>query len=165
MKKLLLLSAGLLASGVCLAQETGRVMSSSPIVEQVAVPRQVCNNEQGCTTQTFYENRSVAYTVVYEFGGKQYTVQMPSDPGPTVQLQLTPATGTSQTPPPATVTYAQPVYGAPTYIVTAPPLYYDYGGYGPYYATPNYLPVAAFLGLAWVIGSHGYGGHGHGHWR
>lgn len=164
MRKLLLLSASLLASGVCLAQETGRVISSSPIIEQVAVPRQVCNNEQGCTTQTFSENRPVAYTVVYEFGGKQYTVQMPSDPGPTVQLQVTPIGANSRIAPPATVTYAQPVYGAPAYVVTAPPVYYDYGGYNTYYAAPNYLPVAAFLGLAWVIGSHGYS-HGHGRWR
>ncbi len=164
MNKLLLLSASLLASGLCLAQEVGRVVSSSPIVQQVAVPRQVCNNDQGCTTQTFYENRPIAYTVVYEYGGKQYTVQMPNDPGPSVQLQVTPlAAGSSSAP--ATVTYAAPVYGAPAYVVTAPPpVYYDYGGYTTYYAPPNYLPLAAFLGLGLVIGSHSYG-HGHGHWR
>ncbi len=164
MNKLLLLSASLLASGLCLAQEVGRVVSSSPIVQQVAVPRQVCNNDQGCTTQTFYENRPIAYTVVYEYGGKQYTVQMPNDPGPSVQLQVTPlAAGSSSAP--ATVTYAAPVYGAPAYVVTAPPpVYYDYGGYPTYYAAPNYLPLAAFLGLGLVIGSHSYG-HGHGHWR
>ncbi len=166
MNKLLILSASLLASGLSLAQEAGKVISASPILQQVAVPRQVCNNEQGCTTQTFYENRPVAYTVVYEFGGKQYTVQMPDDPGPTVQLQVTPANG--QTASPAAVTYAQPVYEQPAYVVTtAPPLYYDYGGYygyGPYYTAPNYLPLAAFLGLGLVIGSHGYGhyrGHRH----
>ena len=32
-------------SGV-FAQEMGRVISSTPIVQQVGVPRQVCNNEQ-----------------------------------------------------------------------------------------------------------------------
>jgi uncharacterized protein YcfJ len=134
------------------AQEVGRVISSTPIIQQVAVPRQVCNNEQvvspgqksgagaamgaiaggaignsmgqgsgraaatvlglfggailgdkvegnappevrnvqTCTQQMFYENRTMAYNVVYEFAGKQYTVQMPSDPGPTVRLQITP---------------------------------------------------------------------------
>ena len=28
--------------------------------------------------------------MVYEFGGKEYSVQMPSDPGQYVQLQITP---------------------------------------------------------------------------
>ena len=134
------------------AQEVGKVISSTPIIQQVAVPRQVCNNEQvvtggqksgagaamgaiaggaignqvgqgsgraaatmlglfggaimgdkiegpgtpevrhvqNCSQQMFYENRTMAYTVVYEFAGKQYTVQMPQDPGPTVRLQITP---------------------------------------------------------------------------
>ena len=125
------------------SQEVGRVISSTPIIQQVAVPRQVCNNEQvvtpgqksgagaamgaiaggaignsmgqgsgraaatmvegnapsevrnvqNCTQQMFYENRTMAYNIVYEFAGKQYTVQMPSDPGPTVRLQITPMAG------------------------------------------------------------------------
>ena len=135
------------------AQEVGRVISTMPIIQQVAVPRQVCtqqqvatqprksgagsamgaiaggvvgnaigkgegnalataigliggailgdkiegsppaevHNVQSCTTQNFYENRTVAYNVVYEFNGKQYNVQMPQDPGPTVRLQVTPS--------------------------------------------------------------------------
>ena len=162
MKELILLSASLLSSGLTLAQEVGHVISASPILQQVTVPRQVCNNEQGCSMQTFYENRPVAYSVVYEFGGKQYTVQMPSDPGPTVQLQVTPAV--SQMAPPSAITYGQPVYEQPAYVVTsAPPLYYDYGpyyGYSTYGAPPNYLPLAVFLGLGWAISnSH------HGHYR
>ena len=134
------------------AQELGIVISSTPIIQQVAVPRQVCNqqqvvtggqksgagaamgaiaggvignqigrgsgnalatmaglvggailgdniegpgtaevrNIQNCSQQMFYENRTMAYNVVYEFAGKQYTVQMPQDPGPTVRLQVTP---------------------------------------------------------------------------
>ena len=134
------------------AQEVGKVISSTPIIQQVAVPRQVCNtqqvvtegqksgagavmgaiaggavgnqigggsgraaatmlgifggailgdniegggtpevkNVQSCSQQMFYENRTMAYNVVYEFAGKQYTVQMPQDPGPTVRLQITP---------------------------------------------------------------------------
>ena len=47
-------------------------------------------NVQSCSQQMFYENRTMAYNVVYEFAGKQYTVQMPQDPGPTVRLQITP---------------------------------------------------------------------------
>lgn len=34
-----------LASGLCAAQEIGRVISSTPVIQQVAVPRQVCTSE------------------------------------------------------------------------------------------------------------------------
>lgn len=47
-------------------------------------------NVQTCSTQHFYENRTTAYNVTYEYAGKQYMVQMPQDPGPTVRLQITP---------------------------------------------------------------------------
>jgi hypothetical protein len=39
----------------------------------------------------------MAYNVVYEFAGKQYTVQMPQDPGPTVRLQITPMSPAANT--------------------------------------------------------------------
>ena len=98
MKKLLLVSAALVLSGLCLAQEIAQVISSTPILQQVGVPRQVCSTEtssgeqpkagtraagsgrvesttttqglsaQNCKMQTFYENRPVAYNVVYEVG-------------------------------------------------------------------------------------------------
>ncbi|MEY5098497.1 MAG: hypothetical protein RJA36_1216 [Pseudomonadota bacterium] len=133
-------------------QETARVISSTPVMQQVAVSRQVCQDEtvsqpgpksgagavmggiaggalgnavgegsgkaaatviglvggallgnriegeappetqvvKRCFPQTFYESRVTGYLVVYEFGGKQYSVQMPSDPGPYLQLQITP---------------------------------------------------------------------------
>jgi uncharacterized protein YcfJ len=45
---------------------------------------------QRCTTQNFYENRTVAYNVVYEYAGRQYTTQMAQDPGPFVRLSITP---------------------------------------------------------------------------
>jgi uncharacterized protein YcfJ len=142
----------MLSSAGVQAQEVGKVISSTPIIQQVAVPRQVCNtqqvvsggqksgagaamgaiaggvignqmgqgtgnalatmaglvggailgekiegpgtpevkNVQSCSQQMFYENRTMAYNVVYEFAGKQYSVQMPQDPGPTVRLQITP---------------------------------------------------------------------------
>ena len=38
-----------LASTAVQAQEVGKVISSTPIIQQVAVPRQVCNNEQVVT--------------------------------------------------------------------------------------------------------------------
>ena len=155
------------------ADEVGKVISSTPIIQQVAVPRQVCTNDQvvtqgqksgagaamgaiaggavgnsmgqgsgraaatmlgifggailggkiegpgqpevrhvqNCTQQMFYENRTMAYNVVYEFAGKQYTVQMPTDPGPTVRLQVTPVT-----PPPVPLNAGVPPVGsAPRY--------------------------------------------------
>ena len=167
---------GLLALGSTGAahaqEEQGRVLSSTPVVQQVAVPREVCSDErvtyQGqpsgagallggiaggaagnaigngsgraaatvigliggaiignrvegpgqpytesyrqCGTQTFYENRTVAYNVVYEYAGRQYNVQMPQDPGPTIRLNVSPA---DALPPPG---YAPPVYNnAPVY--------------------------------------------------
>jgi uncharacterized protein YcfJ len=171
MKKLLVLSVVLVASGLTLAQEVGRVISATPIVQQVGQPRNVCTtqqvpvqprksgagaligalaggavgnavgggggkaaatmigimggailgdsiegqpmaqtqNLQQCRTQTFYENRTVAYNVLYEYAGKQYSVQMPNDPGPTVQLQISPVgAGSQRLAPEQTSVYVQP---------------------------------------------------------
>jgi uncharacterized protein YcfJ len=162
-----------LGSSQAQAEEFGKVISSTPIIQQVAVPRQVCSNEQvvtpgqksgagaamgaiaggavgnsmgqgsgraaatmlgifggailgdkiegpgqaevrnvqNCTQQMFYENRTMAYNVVYEFAGKQYSVQMPTDPGPTVRLQVTPVA-----PPPVPMNAGVPPVGsAPRY--------------------------------------------------
>ena len=43
-----------------------------------------------CTTEMTLENRITAYNVTYEYGGRDFTAQMPYDPGPTVQLQVSP---------------------------------------------------------------------------
>ncbi len=170
------------ASAPALAQEQGRVISSTPLIQQVAVPRQVCTNEQvsttsqnksgagalmggiaggamgnavgngsgraaatmigifggailgnqieggkpetqtqnvqRCTTQTFYESRTTAYNVVYEFNGKQYQVQMPQDPGPFLQLSVTPVSTPAPVVQPAPV-IIQPVTQAPVYTQPA----------------------------------------------
>ncbi|MFM7331536.1 MAG: hypothetical protein ACKO1L_07715 [Brachymonas sp.] len=39
-----------LGSAAAAAQEQGRVMSTTPVIQQVAVPRQVCTTEQVSTT-------------------------------------------------------------------------------------------------------------------
>ena len=135
------------------ADDLGRVLSATPVVQQVTIPRRMCTtdqvnvqgpnsgagaligaitggalgnaavghgqgraaataigmvggaligdrfegpapvhteNVQRCGVQNFYENRVVAYNVVYEFGGSQYSVQMPNDPGLTIAVQVTP---------------------------------------------------------------------------
>lgn len=218
---LLLISTAMLASGLSMAQEVGRVISATPIVQQVSAPRQVCTTEsvvvgqsksgagalmgaiaggamgnaigggagtvaatmlgivggaalgdrieegqtapiqnvQRCTTQNFVDSRPVAYHVVYEFAGKQYSVRMPNDPGPTVQLQISPVGSSPQAT--ANATYVQPVYDQANYIVMAPPVYSGY--YQPGYYQPNYVvPLALGLGLGYLSS---YGGHRHGRWR
>lgn len=152
MKQQLLFATALVASGLTLAQDYGRVISATPIIQQVTTPRQVCTTEQvsvqqpksgagalmgaiaggaignsvgggsgrtaatvlgvvggamvgdriegsspnqvqnvqRCETQNFYENRTVAFNVVYEYAGKQYSAQMLNDPGDSIQLRITP---------------------------------------------------------------------------
>lgn len=51
MKKIFLLSTALLASGLSLAQEVGRVISAIPIIQRVSSPRQVCTQEQVAVQQ------------------------------------------------------------------------------------------------------------------
>jgi uncharacterized protein YcfJ len=157
-----LAAAAAAATGTAHAQEEqGRVISSTPIIQQVAVPQQVCTDEQvtypgrksgagavmgaiaggaagnaigdgsgraaatvigliggamlgnriegssppqteivrNCGTQTFYEPRTVAYDVVYEYAGRQYRTQMAQDPGRYVRLNVTPVD--AMPPPPA----------------------------------------------------------------
>ena len=250
MKKIVLLSILSAVTAVCAAQETARVISSTPVVTQIAVPRQVCSNSQvqvqtqksgaggimgavaggaignsigggdgravatllgilggamlgdriegggqtqtqnvqNCSTQTFYENRTTAYNVVYEFNGKQYSVQMPQDPGPTIRLQITPVAASIP---------AQPVlqYAPQTQFLSP-----DHSGYLPFesaqsvqsvtqyvqpqqvivqqalpqivyvappvvYTRPFYPPVGVNLNLGWSNGGHRHHGHGYRHWR
>ena len=207
-----------------------RVISSTPVVQQVAVPRQVCNNEamvvqapksgagallgavaggaagnaigsgggraaatflglvggamlgdsiegsnsqiqnvQQCATQTFYENRTSHYNVVYQYADNQYSAQMVNDPGPYVRLQVTPVGAMTSAPQPYQT--SQSVQGAiqpaPVYVqpvAVAPVAYPVY--YGPSYYAPYYPPLGISLNFGYSrgFGHHGHG-HGHGHWR
>ncbi len=238
MKFALLSVVALVAAGAAapaLAQEQGRVISTQPVVQQVAVPRQVCSNEQvavqsgksgagavmgslaggglgnaagqgngkaaltvigliggailgdkiegggaaqtqnvqRCTTQTFYESRPTAYNVVYEYNGKQYSVQMPNDPGPFVQLQVTPVGAAQppvsqqqipvtqapiiQAPVAAPISYLSPPVVAPQVVYAAPPVVYA----APvYYAAPYYSPFSTSINVGYRRGW-----YGHQHWR
>ncbi|MFN6059053.1 MAG: hypothetical protein ACK422_01950, partial [Burkholderiales bacterium] len=74
-------------------------------------------NVQTCSTQNFYESRTVAYNVTYEYAGKQYIVQMPQDPGPSVRLQITPVVSSNPNynyppPPPLPAASAVPPPGS-----------------------------------------------------
>lgn len=241
MKRTILVSAmGLLAgwSTFASAEEVGRVITSTPVIQQVAVPRQVCSNQpmavqqpntgagavmggiaggamgnaigggsgraaataigliggailgnniegsgstyvqnvQQCNTQTFYENRTVGYNVVYEYAGKEFSVQMPYDPGPTIRLQLTPMAASEPAPAPAVAaesgssgapgtpigvivgTPAQPVIQSsttvyPAYAPAYPVVYPAYPAY--YYPRPYYYPPIGFsLNLGYSRGWH-----------
>jgi len=226
------------------AQEVGRVISSTPVIQQVAVPRQVCSqqpvavqqpssgggavvgaivggllgntighgtgrlaatgvgmvagaavgdNVEGrgqyqtqlatqCTTQTWYENRTTAYNVTYEYAGKQFNVQMPYDPGATIPLQIQPMAANPSAPAnpgaPMDSGAQRPVSQAPQAIILAeqpsgvypPPAYYPaypaypsypaaYPVYPGYQPRPIFAPIGISLGLGYV--HHG----GRRHWR
>ena len=110
--------AGLLVALIpAWAQDIGRVISSTPVEQPVQTVRQVCSvppsgnasagQAQQCGNQTFTENRTVAWNVIYEHQGRAYSVQMPYNPGATVRLQLDNAPAG-----PGTV-YASPVGNLP----------------------------------------------------
>ena len=132
---------------------------------------------QQCSTQTFYENRTVAYNVTYEYAGKQYSVQMPQDPGPYVRLQITPVGGATSSAPQDIYQQQQPIVQAPiqqgpTFIesgvVTVPSTVVYPAGYpAAVYPAPTYRPYYAPIGLSLNLGySRGYHrGGGHRHWR
>ena len=222
------------APWVSAQQERGRVLTSTPIVQQVGVPRQVCGNEtvytgprtsgggavlgaiaggaagnavgggsgraaataigliggallgnqiegngrpayqdvQRCQTQTFYENRTVGYNVVYEYAGRQYTTQTQSDPGRYLDVQVQPA---DQAYSPPTDPYWYPS-AAPQGVIAQPGVVtstYDntYGQpvYPQVYAVPAPVYVAPPVSLSLEYGqrwNRPYHGHGHPrHWR
>lgn len=236
MKRTLLIAAlGLGATSVFAQDFVVPVLSSSPVVQQVAVPRQVCgqavvadgptsgggavlggllgagvgsqigggsgrgaglavgaiagalignsieaSQRQGqtvsqCSTQTFYENRTVAYNVTYEYAGRQYTTQLSHEPGPTIRLQGSPVGAAGEPLQPQVVHAPQPalqpgpvVMAPPQPVVVAQPavVYSAYPApypvYAPVYAPvyrPYYPPVSISLGFG-----HSRGWH-HRHWR
>ena len=50
MKNIVLPAMLAVASGLCGAQELGRVISSTPVIQQVGVPRQVCSMQPVLTS-------------------------------------------------------------------------------------------------------------------
>jgi hypothetical protein len=114
------------------------IMGGAMIGDNIeAAPLAQTQNVQRCGTQTFYQKRTVAYNVVYEYAGKQYSVQMPTDPGPTVQLQVTPigAVTAEDSANPPLVSETQDVYEQPS-VVWDEPAYPVYPVYPRYYYPP-----------------------------
>jgi len=81
---------------------------------------------QSCTTQNFMETRTVGYNVTYEFAGRQYNVRMAQDPGPSIQLQITPAAVQIPfTGGPSNVTYL-PAVVENTEVIVQPVMHHHY---------------------------------------
>jgi uncharacterized protein YcfJ len=227
-------TALLAAAGVTLAQPGqtnafGVVISATPVVQQVTVPKQICTTttvqtlqptgggaligaviggalgnqfgrgqgravatavgalgggivgnqieaqnypSQSCHTQNTVENRTVAQTVLYEYAGQRYTVQMPAEgnfrPGTHIELQVQAPVAPVQT-----VTYASP---QPVFAPVAPVVYYTgfdhfaprYIYSEPYYAAPRAVqrPVYAPVQRAVRVVNHDRPGHDeHRNWR
>ena len=128
-----------------------------------------------CTTQISYENRVTAYNVIYEYSGKQYSIQLPNDPGPYLPVNVTPSLLTA--PPPSTTimtappvvtapTYVTPTYAMPTYVT---PMYMAPRYAQPMYAAPMYRPPRFTApGVSFHFEHHGrrHGHHhDHRHWQ
>lgn len=190
--------------GAASADEIGKVISSVPMVQAVAVPRQVCKTEtvavqapksgagavlgaiaggvvghalgdgggraaatmigmvggtvlgdhmekpgdaqvqaiQRCETQHIVENQIKGYRVTYEYAGKHYVVEWPTDPGPSIALQVMPRASNNPdlgTPysgvQPGSLPVNAPVYtpvSAPVFVpmVSAPPVQIVWGWRG-----------------------------------
>ncbi|MBL0121985.1 MAG: hypothetical protein IPP88_04405 [Betaproteobacteria bacterium] len=180
MKKLLMVSvlvtgAGLM-SGLVAAQEVGKVLSSTAVSKRVTEPRSTCvddaDGRQRCRTEMVTEDRNIGYKVVYEYAGKQHTVQLPFPPGATIELDVTPAVQTlaNSTLQEAVMApervyvdrvervYREPVYVEPAYYPSQP---YYYPGY---YSSPVYPLLGVALGYTWGLGRGGYWGHGSRGW-
>jgi uncharacterized protein YcfJ len=101
-------------------------------------------NVRHCQISTVYENRVVAYNVVYEYAGKRYAVQMPHNPGATVELQLTAVGGSA----PMTEQAQNPIYAQPVYLLPSGP---DISSpvYPAHYAPLYYPPVAIQFGIGY----------------
>lgn len=147
-------------SGRALATMAG-VVGGAIMGDKIENPGNQLQNQTTCSTQTVYENRLIGYNVVYEYAGKQYNVQLPQDPGPTIQLQVTPlGAPRSEAPAFPSVTIAT----APVTMVTESRVVYV-----PSPVYRNHPPVYTNVNLGWGWGgAYGYGysaRNGHGHWR
>ena len=139
-------------TGQALATMVG-IVGGSMMGDRIENPGSQIQNQTTCTTQNFMENRLVGYTVVYEYAGKQHTVQLPQDPGPTIQLQVTPVGATqAAAPAPVLVTQPQTVITQPSVVYVPTPVY------------RTYPPIYTNLNFGWGWGG-GYYGGGHRHWR
>jgi len=151
-----------LGSGAGRAASTALGAVGGAIVgNNLETPQVDTQNVTTCSNQNTVQSITV-YQVVYEYAGKQYSVEMPSDPGKSILVQLTPI-APGQVPPlgsaPVAGSVTAPLIGSPTIastLVAPAPTYiaapYTYGY--PYAYPYGYAPPVA-------IGFGFYGGWGH----
>jgi len=139
--------------------EYAPVLSVTPVVQPVAVQRQVCSVDGHCGLLTFHETRTTGYAVVYLHEGREHTVQLPQDPGPTVALQVDASRlGEAGTLPAPVVITAAPVY-VPAPVVIHSRSYYPYVPYAVYPSFGLHLR----LGRGYHHHRHDHRPHSHGH--
>lgn len=146
-------------SGRALATAVGVIGGAIAGDSMESVPPPVYQPVTSCAQQVNYENRVSAYNVIYEYAGKQYSIQLPSDPGPYLPVRISPsvvATPPVVTAPPvlAPTTISTPVLVTQPYPVGYPPVYY---------APPVYYGPPA-VSFRWSYGG-GWGGYRHHHHR
>lgn len=132
-----------------------------------------------CAEHSVYEERTVAYSVVYEYAGRHYTTQMRRDPGRYVQVQvqaapegeLAAAQAGSPDMAPARPRRAPPMYSQrpvyPVYPAYAEPAPDTYPAPG-YHEPQGVAPFGAGLVVGALIGYGVYHGHSRHHglrWR
>lgn len=154
-------------SGRALATIAG-VMGGAMMGDKVENPGTQIQNQTTCSTQNVYENRLTGYNVVYEYAGKQFNVVLPQDPGPTLQLQVTPVmTPRSELPGNtglnSTVAVSPPLTPSTTQTV----IQESRVVYVPTSVYRSYAPVYTHVDLAWGWRpGYGYGySRRDGHWR
>jgi uncharacterized protein YcfJ len=130
------------------------VMGGAIVGNNIEASKTSVQNAQQCTTQYTMQSRVTHYNVVYEYAGKQYNVQMPSDPGATLSIEVAP----TQAQVPAQIAAASPAYAQPVYTQ---PVYTQ-----PVYAQPVYVNPYPYYSPFPVGVSIGFGGYyGRGRWR
>lgn len=105
------------------------------------------SSSQGCVTSSTTEVAR-GFKAVYEFSGRQYSVELPENPGPYIQLQIT-----SLPPQNSLTTEVIPVIVASPMvidqsIVTSTALAYPYV----YYSGVMYRPMPIFIGGSYRMG-------------
>lgn len=176
------------AVGNAVGQGSGRavatmlgILGGAVVGNNIEGNNQQVQNVQRCNTQTSYENRVAYYDVVYEYASNRYNIQMPTDPGLYVRLQVTPVGATQPRAPVQVAPITQspsyytapvssynaapePIYVQPTYVqqpvYIAPPV-----APAVFYPSPYrsyYPPVGLSLNFGYSRG-YGYGRHHHRH--
>jgi len=167
-------------SGRALATMIG-IVGGAVMGSNIEGPKTQVQNVQQCTTVTSYENRTMHYDVVYEYADKRYNIQMLTDPGQYVRLQVNPvgilppgkATQAPQTYQQYQQNYQPDAVTSQTttvYTTSAPRVVYAYGHPGPYFS-PYYFPYATYapyaryapyppIGVSLNLG-YSSGGHSH----